>query len=272
MRTGQEDITSLGEIVSWNQANTTQAFQGDCSKLRGSAEGLFPPGLTEASDSISIYSTDLCRPLHFTKTGKNSIHGVPVNTFELDPTNFANSTICSDNQCYDNNLPTGVQNVTQCKIKSPVFVSRPHFYQADPSYLLQFQNGLQPSAEKHNSVLWLEPASSIPGKVNIRLQLNILLKPVEGITLFKDVQEVMFPVLWFESLAELPEGSLDMLLMLPTFIESSSLFIIVSCCILIIFFINYQIKKERKGKEIASHQVKQLIERVQDIEQKKNLL
>ena len=158
----------------------------------------------------------------------------------------------STRSSYNNNLPTGVQNVTQCKIKSPVFVSPPHFYQADPSYLHQFQTGLQPSADKHNSVLWLEPASSIPGKVNIRLQLNILLKPVEGITLFKDVQEVMFPVLWFESLAEIPEGSLDMLLMLPTIIESSSLFIIVVSCILIIFFINYQNKRAgRKGKENA---------------------
>ena len=265
MRTGQDDIASLGEIVSWNQANTTQAFQGDCSKLRGSAEGLFPPWLTEASYSISIYSTDLCRPLHFTKTGKNSIHGVPVNTFELDPTNFANSTICSDNQCYNNNLPTGVQNVTQCKIKSPVFVSRPHFYQADPSYLHQFQTGLQPSADKHNSVLWLEPASSIPGKVNIRLQLNILLKPVEGISLFKDVQEVMFPVLWFESLAEIPEGSLDMLLMLPTFIKSSSLFIILTS-ILFILFIFYQNKREgRKGKENSSQKVEQLLDIEEDL-------
>ena len=264
MRTGQDDIASLGKIVSWNQANTTQAFQGDCSKLRGSAEGLFPPGLAQTSNSISIYSADLCRPLHFTKTGKNSIHGIPVTTFELDPTNFANSTICSDNQCYNNNLPTGVQNVTQCKIKSPVFVSRPHFYQADPSYLLQFQTGLQPSADKHNSVLWLEPASSIPGKVNIRLQLNILLKPVEGISLFKDVQEVMFPVFWFESLAEIPEGSLDMLLMLPTFIKSSSLFIILTS-ILIILFIFYQNKREgRKGKENSSQKVEQLLDIEED--------
>ena len=109
MRTGQDDIASLGEIVSWNHANTTQAFQGDCSKLRGSAEGLFPPGLARTSHSISIYSADLCRPLHFTKTGKNSIHGIPVTTFELDPTNFANTTNCTDNHCYNNNLPTGVQ-------------------------------------------------------------------------------------------------------------------------------------------------------------------
>ena len=36
-------------------------------------------------------------------------------------------------------------------------------------------------------------------QVEIRLQLNILLRKVAGIEyLFKDVPEVMFPVLWFE--------------------------------------------------------------------------
>ena len=261
MRTGQDDIDALGEIVSWNHANTTQAYDGDCSKVQGSAEGLLPPGMTDTSHSISIYSTDLCRPLHFTKTGKDTIHGVPVNTFELDPANFANTT---NNHCYNNNLPSGVQNVTQCKMKSPVFVSRPHFYQADPSYLRQFQTGLQPSADKHNSVLWVEPASSIPGKINMRLQLNILLKPVEGINLFRDVQEVMFPVLWFESLAELPEGSLDsldILLMLPTIIEASSSIFIVIVTLIIVFIINYQNKMcGTKGKGYASNQVKQVLE------------
>ena len=88
--------------------------------------------------------------------------------------------------------------MTHCKRKSPTFVSRPHFHLADPSYLQQFQYGLNPNNEKHNSVFWLEAMSSIPVKVNIRLQLNILLRKVEGIEyLFRNLQEIMFPVLWF---------------------------------------------------------------------------
>ena len=39
------------------------------------------------------------------------------------------------------------QNVTLCKTKSPVYVSRPHFYLADQSYLKQFQHGLSPDPE-----------------------------------------------------------------------------------------------------------------------------
>merc|ERR1711997_1088656 len=88
MRTGEGDIDSLGEIVSWNNLTTTDAYDGECSRLRGSTEGLFPPGLADITDSISFFSTDLCRPLHFAKSGSNLLHGIPVTTFELDPDNF----------------------------------------------------------------------------------------------------------------------------------------------------------------------------------------
>ena len=71
-----------------------------------------------------------------------------------------------------------LQNVTQCKMKSPVFVSRPHFHLADPAYLTQFQSGLSPEEEKHNSLLWLEPMTSVPVKFNFRLQINVHLREV----------------------------------------------------------------------------------------------
>ena len=109
MRTGEGNIDSLGQIVSWNKRTSTDAYEGECSRLRGSTDGLFPPGLADITDSISFYSTDLCRPLHFTKSGSNSIHGIPVRTFELDPDNFANSSVCPSNACYNNNIPSGVQ-------------------------------------------------------------------------------------------------------------------------------------------------------------------
>ena len=109
MRTGEEDIERLGEIVSWNSESRTEAYEGECGRVRGSSEGLFPPGLADITDSLSFYSTDLCRPLHFTKSGLSSVHGIPVTTFDLDPDNFANSTSCPDNECYNNNLPSGVQ-------------------------------------------------------------------------------------------------------------------------------------------------------------------
>ena len=59
-----------------------------------------------------------------------------------------------------------MQNVTQCKMKSPAFLSRPHFHLADPSYAAQFQSGLRADPERHDSHFLIEPLSSIPLKVS----------------------------------------------------------------------------------------------------------
>ena len=120
-------------------------------------------------------------------------------------------------------LNFAVQNVTQCKTDSPVFVSRPHFHLADPFYKDQFQFGIEAKDGDHDSSFWVEPTSSIPVKVEMRLQLNVFIRKVEGIEyLFKDVPEIMFPVFWFESVAALPKtmaGPLNLLLMIPAIIQ-----------------------------------------------------
>ena len=110
-------MSLLGKIASWNKRTRTEAYSGDCGLVRGSSDGLFPPGLTSSTDSISIFSTDLCRPLHFTRSGMREVHGIPVEKFDLAATNFANSSVCAENVCYNNNIPSGVQVLyyTSCK-------------------------------------------------------------------------------------------------------------------------------------------------------------
>ena len=108
MYTGKNNINNLGTIYSWNNSPRTDAYPGSCGQVRGSSDGLFPPGKTAHSNTISLFSTDLCRPLHFVKHGQAELHGIPVNTFHLATNNFANTSVCPHNHCYNNNLPTGL--------------------------------------------------------------------------------------------------------------------------------------------------------------------
>jgi len=261
MRTGSDNINLLGEITSWNKNTRTEAYPGECGVVRGSADGLFPPGLTDTMDKISIFSTDLCRPLTFTRTGTRTVHGVPVQKFDLAATSFANSSVCAENSCYNNNIPTGVQNVTRCKMDSPAFVSRPHFHLADPFYREQFQYGVRAREGDHDSSFWVEPKSSIPVKVEMRLQLNILLRKVEGIEyLFKNLPEVMFPVLWFDSVATLPEhmaGPLNMLVMLPTVMKACGISSVISSFIIIFLIFFCRFRENHKNREIIKKKLNQ---------------
>ena len=57
------------------------------------------------------------------------------------------------------------------------------------------------------------------------MQLNILLDKIDGVEMFRNVPRVMFPVLWFDSEAVLPESMaspLNMLVVLQFLIQVSN--------------------------------------------------
>lgn len=69
-------------------------------------------------------------------------------------------TINPANACYCNGecLPSGVLNVTACKVGAPVFLSFPHFYNADPYYVNAVE-GMNPTKEEHELYITVEPVS-----------------------------------------------------------------------------------------------------------------
>ena len=114
MHTGERDMDSLGRIETWQSSSRNEAYEGKCGQVKGSADGLFPPGISHLSDSLQFYATDLCRPLTFSRSGDDSLHGISVTKFELSEHNFANTSVCPDNECYNNNIPSGVQVNKSC--------------------------------------------------------------------------------------------------------------------------------------------------------------
>ena len=61
MYTGQQDLSTLGQIHSWNYSAQSPHFPGECGRVRGAGD-FFAPG-TAGQDKIELYSNDLCRPL-----------------------------------------------------------------------------------------------------------------------------------------------------------------------------------------------------------------
>lgn len=96
--------------------------------------------------------------------------------------NMVNNSM-KENSCFNpfpdeelGELKNGLLNVSACKFDSPAYVSYPHFYLADQSLLDQFDptSTLNPSVEKHQSYITLEPTASLPLEVTMRLQINVL--------------------------------------------------------------------------------------------------
>ena len=160
MFTGADDATKIGQINTWNHQNRTN-YQGSCGEIRGSAGGFYPPSLK--SDTLDLFSHQLCRVLTYhSKNETEKHHSLDGIVYELPETTFANATVHPDNWCFENNLPSGLQNGSHCHSKnSPIYFSFPHFYAADQFYLDQFdeKSDLKPSMDRHTTKMLIEPVS-----------------------------------------------------------------------------------------------------------------
>ncbi|XP_023327668.1 protein peste isoform X2 [Eurytemora carolleeae] len=139
MATGEQNYTQLGEIKTWKNSTRTH-YSGKCGQLKGSASGFLPVNLKRTS--FDFFSTDICRPIRFQKSEEFIHNKLPVHKFSVNPMEtFGNESTNPENICYNTFHPAGIHNSTGCKDAGilPVFVSLPHFLDADPSYLKQFQ-------------------------------------------------------------------------------------------------------------------------------------
>lgn len=89
--------------------------------------------------------------------------GIDADLYRLPETSYGDADNHPENQCFDTrdyNAIKGLQNISPCQYGAPVYLSNPHFYQADSS-LLDSVEGLTPDASKHETYFKIQPASLI---------------------------------------------------------------------------------------------------------------
>ena len=227
MYTGQDDIYKVGQISKWQgSADMTEFYPSPCDGLYGSAGEFFPQDRDKTY--ISYFTPDLCRPISFKFKEETKVSGISGYKYWLEEGFVANSTYNQTNWCYNNqpdlipdyidlpsrpigaqpniHLPNGLLNVSKCKYDSAAYVSFPHYYMADPILLEQFHNDsdLNPNEEDHSSYLSIMPKQGIPLEVAIRMQINVLFRPLPHVPLMENVEPTFYPAVWFEVLTELP--------------------------------------------------------------------
>jgi len=222
MFTGEGDVSKMGQVYSWNYS-TQGVFPDQCGVVHGSAGEFYTPHVQK--NHIDLFSNDLCRSIRLPFSREVEVSGIKSYEFVADKSFFANGTENPLNSCYEpvgEQLFSGVYNTSLCRYGAPVFISQPHFLNADPYYLSLVKSGLSPDPVQHGTSFKVEPLSGIPTDVTARFQMNVLLAPVSGITILANVPTVYFPVMWFENKAAVPANlvsQLSLLAKLPIILQ-----------------------------------------------------
>ena len=110
-----------------------------------------------------LFNPDLGRTLELTLNNtKVDVKGTTGYDYKLDKMFFANSTTNPENECYENGeqLPDGLFDASPVRFGAPVFMSQPHFYQADPYFAsLLAEGSMKPDQKLHETSIVYEPIS-----------------------------------------------------------------------------------------------------------------
>ncbi|XP_039283747.1 protein croquemort isoform X3 [Nilaparvata lugens] len=203
MHTGVDNLSELGNVVTWNGHSKLNFYKGHCQEIKGSLGELWAP---PSEDHITLFATDICSAINMQYSSEVRMHNLTGKSFVGGEDVFDNGTRHASSACYCMNANTcprsGVRDVSGCRDGAPVFISFPHFYLADP-YYSSAVDGLAPNADNHSFAITLEKFSGVPLMVNARLQINILMEPVADMNVFKNLPQIYMPMMWFHQHAEM---------------------------------------------------------------------
>lgn len=123
------------------------------------------------SEKLSLYVNDVYRSTYalFSKT-TDDWHGVTLRRYEVNPKDSQNVSTNPEQGQYYNDSPNGLGNLTQVATL-PLFISKPHFLDADPWYVASLV-GMQPNRAIHDVYADVEPNTGALFRVRNRCQTN----------------------------------------------------------------------------------------------------
>jgi hypothetical protein len=211
MLTGKSNINKIGQIQSFDGKERLSVWNDDfgdtCNAIRGGDGSVFHPDILK-NETLYVFNKDACQsiPIVFEKEiDSNGIPGYrftpPDNVFDKPSTNPSNKCFYAKDEPYT--TPKGLFNVSKCQHDTPLFLSWPHFYKADPM-LLKNVIGLSPDKSKHQFYLDIQPKLGNGLGAAGRVQINVHLEELGSVAdkNVKDPNEgkrnVILPIFWSE--------------------------------------------------------------------------
>lgn len=208
--TGEKNMNRYLSYHSWNEEKSLPFWKNKyCDMINGTDGRGFSPFI-KRSDTLYIFIPDICRSVPLKYESDVDVKGIPAYRFTLPQSAFQNSITNADNKCFFKGVNyrsnNGVFPVSVCQKGRPVYVSLPHFYQADER-LTKRVKGLNPQKEKHETFIDVEPTIGTAIRASGKLQFNFEIIRNPYISFLNSVVDTMMPVFWLEETAEISESA-----------------------------------------------------------------
>ncbi|XP_069954604.1 lysosome membrane protein 2 isoform X2 [Cherax quadricarinatus] len=204
VRTGENGMDNYLNIEEWNGNHTLSYWNSTyCNMINGTDGSQYPPKVTK-NTVLRIFTSQLCRSLYLTFEKEISHHGINAYRFTAPEEMLQAADQNPDNACYcypdqQHCLGSGMLNLQPCAQGANIIMSTPHFYMGDKVELAKLV-GLNPNKNDHETFLDVEPRTGVTMKAAKKIQINVPLRPYGNLPSFKNVPEVVFPVLWVNEL------------------------------------------------------------------------
>ncbi|XP_043819656.1 LOW QUALITY PROTEIN: scavenger receptor class B member 1 [Dromiciops gliroides] len=245
--TGIKDFSKIHLVDKWNGKSKLNYWNSDqCNMINGTSGQMWAPFMTPEYN-LQFYSPEACRSLNFEYEKSAEFKGIPTFRFVAPKTLFANGTVYPPNEGFCPCLDSGIQNMSSCQLKAPLFLSHPHFTNADP-VLLESVIGLHPSKEEHSCSLEVHPVTGIPMNCSVKLQLSLYVKSIPGIGQTGKISPVVLPLLWFEERGAMEGQTLNVfynrLVLMPKLVQYLQYVLNALGCLFIIITLILVIKNQ----------------------------
>ncbi|XP_006050060.2 scavenger receptor class B member 1 isoform X2 [Bubalus bubalis] len=252
--TGVKNFSRIHLVDKWNGVSKVNFWHSDqCNMINGTSGQMWAPFMTPES-SLEFYSPEACRSMKLVYKEQGVFGGIPTFRFVAPSTLFANGSVYPPNEGFCPCRESGIQNVSTCRFNAPLFLSHPHFYNADP-VLAEAVSGLHPNPKEHSLFLDIHPVTGIPMNCSVKLQLSLFLKSVKGIGQTGNIQPVVLPLMWFEESGAMEGETLEtfyiQLVLMPKVLHYAQYVLLALGCVLLLIPIIYQIRSQGSKDAIS---------------------
>lgn len=199
---GQVDISDWCIIKKWGENKKLNIWNSEWANQINGTDGFGVPPLLHKDDKLYVFIDAVCRSLYLTyshldydtKRWKYTLTQDVLAAADEIPDNMG---FCPDGMC----AKSGLLNVTKCAelqtgMGAPVFVSQPHFLNADKT-LREAITGMKPDNSHHGTFLSLDPITGFISDAAKRFQINIYTtKDNFNSSLIPD--GIFIPAVWFD--------------------------------------------------------------------------